>query len=159
MSHGRLVCATARGKYPTLHASEVGARRADAAEVICRVLAIVLSVAAFAQVSLAEDVVGGDPNQDTINAKDLQNYFAPYVPAVRDCYVVNSTGRGGTLRLDLVIHPEGHVFRFAFTATGVAGVKLGKLDVCLRRLSKDWHFPYRKKFTSAVLPFTFRGVK
>ncbi|MFN0245929.1 MAG: hypothetical protein ACKV2T_03410 [Kofleriaceae bacterium] len=92
-----------------------------------------------------------------MSAKDVQKYFAPYVPAVRECYVSNAKGKNvtGALRLELIIHHGGHVFRFGFAAPGVEKPHFGKLDSCLRSLASTWRFPVRKGFTSAVLPFVF----
>jgi hypothetical protein len=101
---------------------------------------------------------GDDSDQQTISAKDLKKYFEPYIPAVRDCYVANAHEReaDGNLRLELIIHRDGTVFRFGFAARGVTGAWLRKLDGCLRELSETWHFPVRRGFTTAVMPFYFQ---
>lgn len=98
-----------------------------------------------------------DVDQPTLSARDLKKYFEPYVPAVKECYVVNANGHDvdGTLRLELVIRPGGDVIRFGFVAPGVAGAWLRRLDGCLRRLSDTWHFPVRRSYTTAVMPFLF----
>jgi hypothetical protein len=113
---------------------------------------------ALALVTPARAAVDDDPDQISISAKDLHKYFEPYVPAVRDCYAANASGpqATGNLRLELVIHRDGSVFKFGFAAPGVTGAWLRKLDGCLRALSETWHFPVRRGFTTAVLPFVFQ---
>lgn len=105
------------------------------------------------------DARGGPDKIDTrtLSAKEVATYFAPYVPAVRSCYLTNAKNREATgeLRLELVIHRDGSIFRFGFMASGVTKPWLARLDTCLRRLSQSWSFPVRKGFTSAVLPFVF----
>lgn len=93
----------------------------------------------------------------TLTAREIEVYFAPYAPAVRACYVVHGRGKAvtGTLRLELIIRPSGHVFRFGFAAPGVVPPRLDRLDACLRQLVPSWHFPVRSRFTTAVLPFVF----
>ena len=104
---------------------------------------------------------GDNPDQPTINAKDLRKYFEPYVLPVRDCYASYAQGSDvdGNLRLELIIHRDGSVFRFGFDAPGVTGAWLRKLDTCLRTLSESWHFPVRGGFTTAVLPFFFQRTR
>jgi hypothetical protein len=102
----------------------------------------------------------GDPDKidtHTLSAKEVAKYFAPYAPAVRACYLNNAKSREatGVLRLELVIHHNGSVFRFGFAAPGVIKPWQPRLDACLRKLAKTWRFPLRKGFTSAVLPFVF----
>jgi hypothetical protein len=123
------------------------------------VMAIVGLAFATAQ-ALAKPDGGGDPDQPTLTAKDLQKYFAPYIPEVKQCYAdsTRDTVADGRLRLELVIHRDGTVFRFSFVAPGVTGARLNKLDGCLRPLSEKWHFPVRRGFTTAVMPFRFQRV-
>jgi hypothetical protein len=98
-----------------------------------------------------------DPDA-SLSAKDVATSFAPYVPAVRTCYLTHARGKAvdGTLRLELIIHPNGLIFRFGFAAPGVVGPPLGKLDTCLRGLAPSWRFPERRGYTTAVLPFLFQ---
>jgi hypothetical protein len=127
-----------------------------AGSMFARVLAIaILSTSAVAHGGSGS---GDDETQPTISAKDLKKYFEPYIPSVRDCYVANAQGHGvdGNLRLELIIHRDGTVFRFGFEAPGVTGGALRKLDSCLRALSETWHLPVRRGFTTAVLPFYFQ---
>jgi len=97
----------------------------------------------------------------TLSAVDVATYFAPNVPAVRGCYLTHARGKAmdGTLRLELIIHPNGLVFRFGFAAPGVVAPALRKLETCLRDLVPSWHFPERKGYTTAVLPFLFQRTQ
>ncbi len=99
----------------------------------------------------------GDKLETTLTAKDLATYFAPYVPEVRRCYVANARSKtaDGTLRLELIVHPSGSIYKFGFAAPGVVSPWLVKLDACLRKLVPTWHFAVRTRFTTAVLPFMF----
>ena len=114
--------------------------------------ALVLAAAAL--------VARADEPGPTLTAKELQTYFAPYVPDVRSCYVAYGRGPAvaGTLRLELIIHPSGDVFKFGFAAPGVEPAWRDRLGICLRKLVPRWHFPVRSRFTTAVLPFLFQRV-
>lgn len=92
---------------------------------------------------------------DSLTAKELHKYFEPYLVGIRDCYAANAKTGDGTLRLELIIHRDGTVFKFGFTAPGVPSKAIQELDHCLRPLSETWHFPVRRGFTSAVVPFLF----
>jgi hypothetical protein len=96
--------------------------------------------------------------ETTLTAKEVQKYFEPYVPAVRSCYVASAHSKSadGTLRLELIIHPSGSIFKFGFAAPGVEKPWLARLDACLRKLAASWHFPVRTRFTTVVLPFLFQ---
>ncbi len=98
-----------------------------------------------------------DPSA-TLTAAEVQQAFAPYLTAIRGCYLANARGKdvAGTLRLELIIHPNGSMFRFGFAAPGVRPPWLGKLDTCLRALATSWHLPERKGFTTAVVPYFFQ---
>jgi len=93
----------------------------------------------------------------SMSAKEVARYFEPYAPGVRGCYIAHARNAEatGVLRLELVIHHHGAVFRFGFVAPGVSKGNLGKLDACLRKLAATWRFPVRDGFTSAVLPFIY----
>jgi hypothetical protein len=113
------------------------------------IAAIVASTAAYARFD--------DPSA-TLTAAEVQRYFAPYLPEIRDCYLANARGKDvtGALRLELIIHPNGSMYRFGFAAPGVRPPWSGKLDSCLRALAASWHLPERKGFTTAVVPFYFQ---
>jgi hypothetical protein len=93
----------------------------------------------------------------TLSAKEVAKYFAPYVPEVRGCFLTNAKSKEatGVLRLEIVIHRDGSIWRFGFEAPGVSEPSLSRLDTCLRTQSQTWRFPVRAGFTSAVLPFIF----
>lgn len=117
------------------------------------------SVIALVALGLAARASASPDNLDkrSMTAKEVQRYFEPYAPAVRGCYIANAKNpeATGVLRLELVIHHHGSVFRFGFAAPGVNKRNLAKLDPCLRKLAATWRFPVRDGFTSAVLPFIF----
>jgi hypothetical protein len=117
------------------------------------VMSVALALAGPTSAHGAPDRI--DPR--TLSAKEVAKYFAPYVSDVRGCYTSNAKSKKATgeLRLELVIHHNGSVYRFGFAAPGVTHPWKPRLDACLRRLSKTWKFPLRKGFTSAVLPFVF----
>ena len=98
------------------------------------------------------------PPPATLTAKEITTYFEPYVAGVRGCYLASATEKEatGALRLELVIHRNGMVEQFAFAAPGVSARPRVRLDDCLRALAKTWHFPERRGFTSAVIPFLFQ---
>ncbi len=117
--------------------------------------ALVIVVAATAALVARADEPGA-----TLTAKELQTYFAPYVPGVRACYIAYGRGQAaeGALRLELIIRPSGDVFKFGFAAPGVESPWGDRLGSCLRKLVPRWHFPVRSRFTTAVLPFLFQRV-
>jgi len=125
-----------------------------------RALATALTVLALAAAAPPAHAGSDDP-EIMLSAAEVQKYFAPYVPAVRGCYVANARSKSadGNLRLELIIHPDGSIFRFGFAAPGVTAPWLGKLEACLRALVPGWHFPVRKRFTTAVLPFLFQTTR
>lgn len=98
-----------------------------------------------------------DPSA-TLTAAEVQRYFAPYLPEIRGCYLASARAKSATgeLRLELIVHPNGSVYRFGFVAPGVRPPHLGKLDSCLRALASSWHLVERKGFTTAVVPFFFQ---
>lgn len=94
----------------------------------------------------------------TLTAAELQTYFAPHLPEIRRCYLANARDKGatGALRLELIVHSNGSMYRFGFAAPGVRARWLARLDACLRALATTWHLPERKGFTTAVVPFYFQ---
>jgi hypothetical protein len=105
--------------------------------------------------SAAVATAGGEDEQ-TLDATSLQHYFRPYVAGVRDCYAnARTPAADGSLRIELLIHRDGSVIELNFQAGGIAGDARLRLGTCLRSLSETWHFPPRRAFTSAMLPFSF----
>lgn len=122
-----------------------------------RLLAVVIvAVALVARASAGPD----DPDK-TLTARDVQKYFEPYVPEVRSCYLNHARGKNltGELRLELIIHRNGSIYRFGFVAPGVDKPAHRRLDACLRALVPTWRFPVRTGFTTAVVPFLFHKAK
>jgi hypothetical protein len=114
-----------------------------------------IAIAAALCTASPRAAANADEEQSSINAKDLRTYFEPYRGGVRDCYAMLKEG-DGSLSLDLVIHRDGTVYRFGFEAGGLSPGAVAKLDRCLRPLSDTWHFPVRRGFTTAVIPFRFQ---
>ena len=114
-----------------------------------------LTLCGAPEVAAADDA---PPPGDSLTAQEVARYFAPYVPEVRTCYLTHARGKhaDGTLRLELLIHPGGKIYRFGFVAPGVEKPWRTRLDTCLRKLPSTWSFPVRPSFTSAVLPFLFQ---
>ena len=98
---------------------------------------------------------------ETLTARDLQHYVAPYIPDVRSCYV--SYGRGeaadGVLRLQLTIDPGGKISKLGFVSPGVDPPWRARLGSCLRQRVSSWHFPVRSRSTAAVMPFLFHRTE
>ena len=91
----------------------------------------------------------------TMSADEVEHYFAPYAAETRECYLRHAT-RGGDLRLDIIIHRDGSVFRL-WTDTSRADARAAKrIEACVQRLAKRWHFPPRLGFTRAIVPFHFQ---
>lgn len=102
------------------------------------------------------------PGDDrSLTAAEVTRSFEPYAAAVRTCYLDHGRSKtaDGTLRIELLIHPGGKVFRFGFVARGVTNPWLQRLDGCLRPLSMTWAFPVRRGFTTAVMPFLFQRTR
>jgi hypothetical protein len=147
---GRMEVCSRRARFALSVGRGERARRAVAA----------LAVGAVA-LAVASGPARGDEGDDLLTAAEVHKYFEPYVPAVRDCYATHARSKSadGNLRLELIIQPDGGVFHFGFAAPGVTAPWLGKLDGCLRGLARGWHFPVRRRFTTAVLPFLFQSVR
>lgn len=124
-------------------------------------LALALALPLGVAVAGEETKPGGDDvDTPTLTAKEVARYFEPYAPAVRRCYIDHARSKTaeGTLRLELIIHSNGSIFKFGYAAPGVVAPHLARLDRCLRKLPPTWRFPVRRGFTSAVIPFLFVRV-
>ncbi len=100
-------------------------------------------------------------DQRTLSAADLERYAAPYLPAVKQCYVEHasrSPSATGQLALELIVHRDGGVVEVEIDAPGVTGQRLRKLSRCIRTHAATWQFPVRRDFTTAVLPYYFLRV-
>jgi hypothetical protein len=96
----------------------------------------------------------------SLSAETVQRYAAPYLPAIRACYLEHGRMRGasGDLRVTLVLNRAGEIHELAIEAPGVTGKHLRNLDACIRREAEGWHFPVARAFTTAVLPFFFLAL-
>lgn len=103
----------------------------------------------------ADDRPRDNTDAASLTAKELRKYIEPYVPGIRDCYLAKAKLGTGSLRLELIIHRDGSVHQFGFKAPDASAAARQQLDRCLRPLSETWHFPVRRGFTSAVIPFQF----
>lgn len=96
-----------------------------------------------------------DSDARILSAAEVQKYMAPYADSVGDCYKkhgLNQKTSSGDVRIGLIIHRDGSVFRVRTRARGVKGKALGE---CIEKLSKKWSFPPRRGFTHAVVPFYY----
>lgn len=99
-------------------------------------------------------------NDRSLSAETVQRYAAPYLPAIRACYLQHGRMRGATgeLRVTVVLNRAGEIHELAVEAPGVTGKHLRNLDACIRGEAEDWHFPVNRVFTTAVLPFMFLAL-
>ena len=91
----------------------------------------------------------------TLSAAELAHYFEPYEAQVKECYrkyALNQKTATGDVRLEMIIHRDGHLFFFDVVAPGVRGKKLSR---CIKKRSRAWRFPRRRGFTTATIPFRF----
>jgi hypothetical protein len=96
-----------------------------------------------------------------LSAQELQRYAAVYYAPIRACYLQHgrvAKGSTGELALELVVHRDGYVHEAKIVAPGVKGKQLKKLDACIQEQILEWHFPIRRDFTTAVLPYYFMYV-
>lgn len=102
-----------------------------------------------------------DVDQPTLSAAALEVALTPYLPMVRACYLgqVTSPRATGHLRLELIIHRDGTVFRQTAVAPGVPARERRRLDACLRKTIATWSFPVRRSFTTTAVPFYFQRTR
>ncbi|MBT8494938.1 MAG: AgmX/PglI C-terminal domain-containing protein [Deltaproteobacteria bacterium] len=128
-----------------------------------RILIIAFALAISAQAHAA----GGDKakkdevdvDKRTLSAASVVKYLTPYADSIRACYGKHGLAQKkatGDMRLELIIHRDGSVFRLKVYAPGVKGKALGK---CITKLSKKWSFPPRKGFTHVLVPFFYLRTK
>jgi hypothetical protein len=118
----------------------------------------VVAVAFGARAQPDSGITPHEVDRRTLTSRELDTYFEPYVPAVRACYLKHARGprATGVLRLELIIHRDGSVFRIGLVAPGLSRADLRSLDRCVRQHASDWHFPVRGGFTTAAIPFFFQ---
>jgi hypothetical protein len=123
---------------------------------------ILLAAAATAHAGESSPRLTADRKEPrTLSADELGTYAATYYPAVRACYITNGRpprGATGELSVQLVVHRDGYVRDVAVTAPGVRGRLLRKLQDCIRSEALSWHFPVRRAFTTAILPYYFLAL-
>jgi hypothetical protein len=112
-------------------------------------------------VAFAEAPATSSPSLDedrTLTATELSRYTAPYFPVINACYVKHARAvkaSTGELSIRLVVHRDGHVRDVYVGAPGVRSNALRNLERCIRTDAQTWHFPVRRDFTTAILPFYF----
>lgn len=103
---------------------------------------------------------GGDVTAKTLTAKDVERYLAPYVKTIRTCYLDNVKPQATrTLRLELIIHRDGSVFRLGVITPQVPKPIARKVEMCIRAAASEWHFPPRSGFTHVTVPFFFHRAE
>ncbi|HEU0036835.1 MAG TPA: AgmX/PglI C-terminal domain-containing protein [Kofleriaceae bacterium] len=121
-------------------------------------LCLIAVLACPAVASASPGIRPDNLEQPTLSATDVSTYAASYQTAIRACYDTHARGvRGATgeLTLRLTIHSNGSPYRLAIRAPGVTGKALSRLDSCILAQVATWHFPVRRGFTDAVLPYLF----
>ena len=99
-----------------------------------------------------------DVDQRTLTADQIQRYAASYQPAIKGCYFAHgrpAKTATGELALNLIVHRDGYIHDVKVDAPGVTGKHLRKLESCIRLQVIGWHFPVRRDFTTAILPYYF----
>jgi hypothetical protein len=99
-----------------------------------------------------------DVDERGLTADQIQRYAQVYYPGIRACYAAHgrkARTATGELAIKLIVHRNGNVFDVAIDAPGVRGVYLRRLSDCLRLQVTGWHFPVRRDFTTAILPYYF----
>ena len=119
---------------------------------------LLVSATAFADDATEPGRTRDDVDQSSLTADQIQHYAASYYPMIRACYFEHgrvARGATGELALRLVVHRGGHIHDVAVDAPGVTGKQLRKLEACIRLQVLGWHFPVRRDFTTAILPYYF----
>ena len=99
-----------------------------------------------------------DVDTRSLTAEQVQHYAASYYPMIRACYFEHgraAKGATGELAVTLVVHRGGHIHDVKVDAPGVVGKHLRRLENCIRMQVLGWHFPVRRDFTTAILPYYF----
>jgi hypothetical protein len=99
-----------------------------------------------------------DVDERSLSADQVQRYAESYYPMIKACYFEHgrvARGATGELALKLIVHRGGHIHDVSIDAPGVTGKQLRKLENCIRLQVMGWHFPVRRDFTTAILPYYF----
>ena len=94
----------------------------------------------------------------TMSSEEVTRYALPYLNRVSACYkrhAATDRRATGELFLYVVISSKGNVVYHETTAPGVGGVRYLRLDRCIVKELAAWHFPMRKGFTNAIIPYFF----
>jgi len=97
-------------------------------------------------------------DQRTLTADQIEHYAAAYDSTIKACYFEHGRAAKtatGELSIKLVVHRNGYVKDITVEAPGVRGQSLRKLTTCIRPQVLTWHFPVRRDFTTAILPYYF----
>jgi len=125
------------------------------------IIATLLATTTAAAQPMRDDQRGrtrDNPDERGLTAEQIQRYARPYYPGIRACYFEfgrRSRTATGELKLQIVVHRSGFIHEFSLDAPGVRGVHFRKLEDCVRLQVIGWHFPVRRDFTTAILPYYF----
>lgn len=93
-----------------------------------------------------------------LTADQIERYARGYYAGIRACYFEfgrKAKKATGEFAIKVVIHRDGYIHDFSLDAPGVRGAHLRKLEGCVRLQVMGWHFPVRRDFTTAILPYYF----
>ena len=122
------------------------------------VLAVIVLLTAAAW-STEKQPPRGDESERSLTAEQLQHYTGPYYPEIRACYLQHAPPSAtGELRLMFTVGRDGYVMELHIAAPGVTGKHLDALTTCIAENVRTWHFPSRRDFTKAELPYLFRPL-
>jgi len=99
-----------------------------------------------------------DMDKKILSAADVQKYLTPYEAKIGACYKQHASHHAtstGDLKLELIVHRDGSIFRIHVAAAGLKGKELKPLSDCITALSKEWSFPPRSGFTHVLIPFFY----
>ena len=129
------------------------------------------SLVTLASAMLVANIASAEPSGDpfegklrpippdmTLSAQEVAHYAQPYLQRVSACYKQHALPERratGDLVLYVVISREGNVVYHETTAPGVKGLRFVRLDRCVSKELATWHFPIRKGFTNAWIPYAF----
>jgi hypothetical protein len=103
-----------------------------------------------------------DPDRSTLTAAQIERYARAYYPQIRACYFTHGKPvrtATGELAIKIVVHRSGYIHDVSIDAPGVRGRHFRKLDACIRLETLGWHFPVRRDFTTAILPYYFMDLR
>lgn len=86
-------------------------------------------------------------------AAEISRVAAAWMPELKDCWrqVGPRTRKVSEARIDLIVHPDGHVWRREL----VASPSSKKLERCVLAVVDRWEFPPRDGYTTASVPLRF----